>query len=141
VILGSNGPGDITPPSLSPQCHHPPRPHDVVDPMPSMSPQHRRTLLAHDEFNPATLSTLRHPQACRYASFPSQTCNAIDFDVDVCIFAMLMYTCAGAYSTWCYGQFAPWLLYIFLCHFGPTSPEFDMLYCHIALICYIALIC
>jgi hypothetical protein len=37
-------------------------------------------------------------------------------------------------------------LYIFLCPFGPTKPEFhmlhcfDMLHCHIDLICYIALI-
>jgi hypothetical protein len=29
-------------------------------------------------------------------------------------------------------------LYIFLCHFGPTNPNFDMLHCHIALICCIA---
>jgi hypothetical protein len=32
------------------------------------------------------------------------------------------------------------ILYIFLCHFGPTNPDFDMLYCHIALICYIAFV-
>jgi hypothetical protein len=31
-------------------------------------------------------------------------------------------------------------LYIFLCPFGPTKPEFHMLHCHIDLICYIALI-
>jgi hypothetical protein len=31
-------------------------------------------------------------------------------------------------------------LYIFLCHFGPTNPDFHMLYCHIALICYIAFV-
>jgi hypothetical protein len=31
-------------------------------------------------------------------------------------------------------------LYIFLCHFGPTNPDFDMLHYHIALICYIAFI-
>jgi hypothetical protein len=31
-------------------------------------------------------------------------------------------------------------LYIFLCHFGPTNLDFDMLYCHIALICYIAFV-
>jgi hypothetical protein len=31
-------------------------------------------------------------------------------------------------------------LYIFLCHFGLTNPDFDMLYCHIALICYIAFV-
>jgi hypothetical protein len=30
---------------------------------------------------------------------------------------------------------------IFLCHFGPTNPEFDMLHYHIILIYYIALIC
>jgi hypothetical protein len=28
----------------------------------------------------------------------------------------------------------------FLCHFGPTNPDFDMLHCHIALICYFAFI-
>jgi hypothetical protein len=32
-------------------------------------------------------------------------------------------------------------MYIFLCHFGPTNPDFDMLHCHIALIWYIALMC
>jgi hypothetical protein len=32
------------------------------------------------------------------------------------------------------------ILYIFLCHFGPTNPDFDMLHCHIALICYIAFV-
>jgi hypothetical protein len=32
-------------------------------------------------------------------------------------------------------------LYIFLCHFGPTNPDFNMLHCHIALICYIILFC
>jgi hypothetical protein len=31
-------------------------------------------------------------------------------------------------------------LYIFLCHFGPTNPDFDTLHCHIALICYIAFV-
>jgi hypothetical protein len=31
-------------------------------------------------------------------------------------------------------------LYIFLYHFGPTNPDFDMLHCHIALICYIAFV-
>jgi hypothetical protein len=31
-------------------------------------------------------------------------------------------------------------LYIFLCYFGPTNPEFDMLHYHIALICYIAFV-
>jgi hypothetical protein len=29
---------------------------------------------------------------------------------------------------------------IFFCHFGPTNPNFDMLHCHIALICYIAIL-
>jgi glycosyltransferase involved in cell wall biosynthesis len=42
------------------------------------------------------------------------------------------------------------ILYIFLCHFRPTNPDFDMLYCHIAFVllhyfdvlhCHIALIC
>jgi hypothetical protein len=28
----------------------------------------------------------------------------------------------------------------FLCHFGPTNPDFDMLHCHIALICYISFV-
>jgi hypothetical protein len=32
------------------------------------------------------------------------------------------------------------ILYIFPCHFGPTNPDFDMLHCHIALICYIAFV-
>jgi hypothetical protein len=32
------------------------------------------------------------------------------------------------------------ILYIFLCHFGPTNPDFDMLHSHIALICYIAFV-
>jgi hypothetical protein len=32
-------------------------------------------------------------------------------------------------------------LNIFLCHFGPTNPDFDVLHCHISLICYIALTC
>jgi hypothetical protein len=31
-------------------------------------------------------------------------------------------------------------LYIFLCHFWPTNPDFDMLHCHIDLICYIAFV-
>jgi hypothetical protein len=29
---------------------------------------------------------------------------------------------------------------IIFCHFGPTNPDFDMLHCHIALICYIAFV-
>jgi hypothetical protein len=32
------------------------------------------------------------------------------------------------------------ILYIFLCHFGPTNPDFDMLHYHITLICYIAFV-
>jgi hypothetical protein len=32
------------------------------------------------------------------------------------------------------------VLYIFLCYFGPTNPDFDMLHCHIAFICYITFI-
>jgi hypothetical protein len=31
-------------------------------------------------------------------------------------------------------------LYIFHCHFGPMNPDFDMLHCHITLICYIAFV-
>jgi hypothetical protein len=31
-------------------------------------------------------------------------------------------------------------LYTFLYYFGPTNPDFDMLHCHIALICYIAFV-
>jgi hypothetical protein len=31
-------------------------------------------------------------------------------------------------------------MYIFLCHFGPINLDFDMLHCHVALICYIAFI-
>jgi hypothetical protein len=31
-------------------------------------------------------------------------------------------------------------LYIFLCSFGPTNPDFDMLHCHIALISCIAFV-
>jgi hypothetical protein len=33
------------------------------------------------------------------------------------------------------------ILYIFLCHFGPTNPDFDMLHYHIALICTLLLFC
>jgi hypothetical protein len=32
------------------------------------------------------------------------------------------------------------ILYIFLCHFGPTNFDFDMLHCHVASICYIAFV-
>jgi hypothetical protein len=31
-------------------------------------------------------------------------------------------------------------LYIFLCHFGPTNPDFDILHCDITLTCYIAFV-
>jgi hypothetical protein len=32
------------------------------------------------------------------------------------------------------------IFYIFLCHFGPRNPDFDMLHCHNALICYNAFV-
>jgi hypothetical protein len=65
--------------SPNPQC---PRARDVVEPVPSLSPQRHR---------------------------PPQARKTI-------------------------------ILYIFLCYFGPTNLDFDMLHCHIALICYIAFV-
>jgi hypothetical protein len=90
---------------------------------------------------PVTLSTPCRPRVCRYASFAPRGRDAVDYNVDVFILAMLMWKCAGSCSTWYYGQSAPWLLYLFLCHFWPTNPKFHILHYHIAFICYIVLIC
>jgi hypothetical protein len=101
-----------------------PRAHNTIihpKPMTPLTPCHpqARNIILLPEF--ATLSTPRCPQACS--------------------FAVLTWQCVGSCSAWCYGQSAPSLLHIFLCHFGPTNLEFDMLHRHIALICYSLLHC
>jgi hypothetical protein len=110
-------------PDLSWWCHCPrrwsPQACGAIHLAPSPSPQHRRPPQVHDAINPATSPSPRQhqlyaiPVLTTSSSSPSPRCRR------------------PRNAT----------LYIFLCHYAPTNPKFDMPHWHIALICYIVLIC
>jgi hypothetical protein len=112
-----------TTPFLSPQQCRPPGAHDTVH------PHHSR---AYDTVNPCYL------QAPSAVVLPEPVTPSSPW----CPRAYDTVEPASSLSPQC--RCPPWAhkatLYIFLCHFGPTNPNFDMLHCHIVLICYIAFV-
>jgi hypothetical protein len=82
---------------------------------------------------PVMPSSLRCPQARNIIVLPSPRCR---HSHDVPESAML-----SSSSSPHHPRARNATLYIFLCHFGHTNLEFDMLHCDIALMCYTLLHC
>jgi hypothetical protein len=104
-------------PFPSPQQHRPPWAHDVVHPVPFLSLWRRypHRPQARSAIVLAKLMTSEAHDAIEPAPSPSPQFRHLH-------------------------QARKATLYIFLCHFGPTNPDFHMIHCHIALISYIAFI-
>jgi hypothetical protein len=134
-------------------CHHLPRPEPVTrSTMQALSLSLRRHSWAHNNVilpEPTTLCTPHHSRACDtvnpcYPQAPSAFVlpEPVTPSSPWCPRACDVVEPASSLSPQC--RCPPWAhkatLYIFLCHFGPTNPNFDMLHCHIVLICYIAFV-